>query len=137
MNRFNFMFCIGETPIYECGGEYFKDTVCLNESAFGMFTYDSTGFIPVESPLEYKSIQALIAVNNRLRLISIVGYDKGVITVVVECSGEYEYFQLFGFTLDELTDGLSWKLAPLATRKTPSSFILPYKVKKDDLKEAH
>jgi hypothetical protein len=123
-------------PIFESGGHYYSDTLCGENAAFGMFTESSVGMTPIESADYYGLIQKLIEVNSKLNTISAVGYDKGIITAVIEYRGEYEYFSLFGFEFNDITDSLAPMLTSKVTRKTPSSFSNPYKIKKEDLRAA-
>lgn len=132
MSKFEFLFVIGKTAVFECDGHYYKDNICTDEVSFGMFTDNPAGIEPIESTSEFKSIQTLIEINRKLKSMSVVGFDKGVITAAVEYCGEYQYFRLFGFTLDELSDPLAWKLTSKITRETPSEYSNPYTIKKED-----
>lgn len=132
MSKFEFLFVIGSTPVFECAGHYYKDNICTEEVSYGMFTENPVGMEPIESTGEFKTIQTLIEINRKLKSLSLVGYDKGVITVAVEYCGEYQYFRLFGFSLDDLNESLAWKLTSMITRKNPSEYNNPYTIKKQD-----
>jgi hypothetical protein len=126
-DKFIFQFAIGDRPIFEKNGDYFYGRLVDKEQlAYGLFTDDPEGFEPVENMQDYEKIQEVTKINSQLRNISITSLDKGVITVVMEYAGEYEYFRLPGLKIGEVSDNLAAFLITKITRKSNSELSHPY-----------
>lgn len=126
-NNFVFQFAIGKRSVFSKSGEYFFGRyVDTEQLAFGLFTSDPEGFLPVTDMHDYEMIQTLAQANTRFKRISIVGSDKGCFTVAVDFAGEYEYFRLTGIRIGEILDGLADSLATGVDSARQSSFTRPY-----------
>lgn len=115
MSKFEFLFSLNGVPVFERDRKYYSDKLATNDVAFGMTTDDVEGMAQIETIIEINLIKSLIEKNKRLEKISIVGLKDETIMIAVEISGEYRYFSLKGFTLNDITDDLIEKLPNLET----------------------
>lgn len=127
----NYIFClwIDGQAVFERDGSFFTNTL-LDEShiAVGLFTSDDAGFVMVSDVALYTQIHNVLALNDELELLQIIGILKKSVVVAMQFGGNYEYFSLQNYNAGDVSDDLASALATGVDFERESSFGMPYKV---------
>lgn len=124
-----FRLWIDGQAIFERDGCFFAN-VLLDEShiAVGLFTSGDIGFEMVSDVAIYTQIHPVLALNDKLELLQIIGISNELVVVAMQFSGNYEYFCLQKYRAEDVSDDLANALATGVDFGRESSFCKPYKV---------